>query len=186
MERTVIILALGALLTASGCMTYRYDGKPYKSESEALAVQKQRQEQALADIQPTKNPVHGTLRIYFIDQDTAPKVLVVGNTQGAAADYVLKLTYNSARFMRDAIEKRKIFDKVELKYGSGQYHEPEPDAYVLFFYAPSTTSQSWYFVGKRVPRTPVQFDLGESDLAKRFGYFMDTLETLARADGRKT
>lgn len=63
---------------------------------------------------------------------------------------------------------------------SGEHRRAEADAYVLYYYAPAASNQSWYFVSQRVPRTPVRFDAAESDIAERTLYFLDMLEYLAR------
>jgi hypothetical protein len=170
-----------------GCTPYLYNGKTYYSEGEAVAAQRERHAQALADIQPTDHPVGGVLRMYFVDRDTAAKVLteLAGDVPDAMANYVLNATYAKVQFTRDAIAKRKIFDRVELEYWDGEHHDPEPDAYVLYYY-PSLTHASWYFIGRQVPpRTPVRFDDAQSDLAKRTIFFLDTLETLARAESKR-
>jgi len=177
-----IFAAACALL--GGCMTYQYNGKSYSSEGDALAAQQQRYALALVDIKPTSHPVGGSLRMYFVDRDTAAKVLteLAGDMRGATADYLLNSTYEKVRFTRDAIEKRRIFDRVELEYSSGTHRNSEADACVLYYYAPASSNQSWYFISKQVPRTRVRFDDTESDLRERTLYFLDLLEYLARGD----
>jgi len=168
-------------------MAYPYNGSVYFSEGEALAAQRQRLSDALANIEPTDHPVGGVLRMYFVDRDTATKVLteLADDMPGATADYLLKAAYEKVRFTRDAIEKRRIFDRVELEYWDGEHHDPDPGAYVLYYYA-SLSHQSWYFIGKKVPpRTPVRFDNTQVNLAKRTIFFLDSLETLARAESNK-
>jgi len=182
MPRSAITLAaLCAFLC--GCVPYQYNGKTYYSEGEALAAQRQRHAQALAEIQPTDHPVGGVLRMYFVDRDTAEKGLteLATDIPGATADYFVSAAFEKVQFTRDAIVKRRIFDKVELQYSDGEHHDPDPDAYVLYYYA-SLAHQSWYFIGRRAPpRTPIQFDNAQSDLVARTIPFLDRLETLARA-----
>src|SRR5687767_4363995 len=88
--RAPISCAFLLLVALSACTTYKYGGRDFRSEQQALAYQQEHLSAGVNKISPTRNKVGGTLRMYFVDQDVARSKLITGNQASAAADYVLK------------------------------------------------------------------------------------------------
>jgi hypothetical protein len=179
--RVLTLFVLATVLAGCAASSYKYNNVSYHSETEALSAQQERFKVLIAEIHPVGNKVGGTLRMYFPDQDVGRQILVTGNKTSVYADYVLKARYADTKFIRDVIEKRAIFDKVDLRYSKGDHKSSEADADVLYYFGSTDGTYGWYFVGKRIPRTPVQFDSGAKG-ADRLEFFLETLEGLARAD----
>ncbi len=180
MKRLLVLII--TLLTAGCGMTYKYAGKDFTSEDAALAYQQSHLDAGVSKLQPSPTKVGGTLKIYFPDQDVARAKMITGNNQSTAADYVLKTVFADVKKLREALERRQAFDKVVLIFSKGEHQPAEPPNFVLYQYRQSTSVGSWYFVGSKVPRTPVTYDFGTTDMEARYRFFVETVESLAMAE----
>lgn len=182
--RNLVLLVVVA--TLAGCMTYRYRDEPYKSRAEALAAQKADIDSVLNGTERRPNPVASYARVIIPNKDAIfQRGLREGGSEDAR-DYVATVLYNSYRTTPDTIKKRNLFARLDVEETSTPDHlKPSPGVIIIYAYL-STDKKAggWYYISESTPRTPLQFETGASDLAKRWGYLLDSIEALAVSEKR--
>lgn len=112
-----IVFCFVLIIVMSGCGNqYRYGNQSYRSPEEGLAAQKNDLDSVMSKITPTDKKRGGTAAVVLPTLETyiALGVIKRGNPKPELIDYVGKTLAGSFRGMYDALNLRKIFDKVTL------------------------------------------------------------------------
>lgn len=174
------LLIATAFLT--GCMSFTYGGQKFSSEQEALAFQDKHLGAGVQSIQPATTKIGGILKIHVPNEEATRERGITGNKSGTAADYIIKSYVADQRKLKEVFERRGSFDAVELIFSNGQHQTPSPPNHVLYLYLESTTTLGWYYVGTKVPRTPVSYDRGTANMGERYKFMIESVESLAMAE----
>jgi hypothetical protein len=149
---------LVVLFCLSGCqapMQYKVGRETFSSKEEALARMDKVLDEIVSGISPTKTPSHGvaTVVIPTIERIQKTEIKFTGNMKEKqmreSLDYVSKTQDRQHEFMYRAIEKRQLFDKVNL------LRSPTPENasvgagdYVIYFDNPNSDLAQWFVKGK--------------------------------------
>jgi hypothetical protein len=166
------------LSTLTGCMTYRYAGDTFSSESDAAKAQARAHEQALASIQPTKNRVGGAARFCVPNKERIYAGTIGGNM---GREYVTKMLLNDIRFLHAALVKRNIFDQVTYVETQGEacLWQSGEMATVYFLMSADNKAGGYYFSSQAVLKEPVQYDSGATKLSDKVLHLLNSVEALA-------
>jgi hypothetical protein len=174
-------------------LMFKLGGETFSSKEEALARMDKKVDEALSGISPSKTPLHGTATVVI---PTIERIQRTGtkswgnlseNNKMESIDYVSKYTNKSLESTYKAIEKRQIFDKVNL------VHSPTPDDasagtgdYVIYYDNPSPGLDQWYVKGKdwASPR-PVNANKAIPGGTQRTASWLDDLEESIRRGAPK-
>jgi hypothetical protein len=179
--RSVCAVVCAAVLM-TGCATYRYGTQTFKRPAEALAYQDKTLSSGISKLQPSPLKVGGTLKIYYPNQDVVRTKTITGNSAGAVGDYLVAVSIADVKKMKEAFEQRKAFDTVELLYSQGEHRKAEPGTHVLYLYTESPQVLGWYYIGAVVPKSPIAFDRGTTDMTEKYRLFTESVESLAMAE----
>ena len=182
MNKALSALCVIAGLALGGCGTYRYDGQTFKTPGEALAHQDRVLSAGVQGLKPAQARIGSTLKIYFPNQDVIRAKTITGNPSAGGSDYLVSATVADVRKVKEAFERRKAFDSVELVFSQGEHRKAEPGVHVLYFYAESPQILGWYYIGTVVPKSPVAFDRGTADKTEKYRLFTESVESLALAE----
>jgi hypothetical protein len=106
---------LSALL--AGCVTYQYNGSSYHSSEEALAAQKQHEDEILAKITRLPSSINGTALVIVPSKATVAALGVTrkGNPDPALIDYVASTLFNDYSYFSKYLEASRAFSSVEAR-----------------------------------------------------------------------
>lgn len=173
---------LFAMTVLTGCTTFMYGGQTFNSEQEALAFQDKYLGAGVQAIQPASTKIGGILKIYVPNEEVTRERGITGNKTGTVGDYIIKSYVADQRKLKEAFERRGSFDAVDLIFSNGQHQTPAPPNHVLYLYLESTSTLGWYYVGTKVPRTPVNYDRGTTNMGERYKFLVESVESLAMAE----
>jgi hypothetical protein len=179
-----IVATCAVVLSLSGCMTYKYDGKTYHSKDEAVAAERAYYDRVLSEIKPLEAPVAQHARFCI----PSSQIVYERATHGGAAgrQYVAETIEIAMKYVYDSLQKRRIFTTVDFEWTNGDHVTPTSGEDVIYFYLPEPKTGGYYFLSDAVKRTPVTFDRGNPDPTGRMMYFLDSVQSLAsiKVDGK--
>jgi len=107
-------------MSCAGKIIYNYNNISYESPELALAAQQAEYNEFLSRVTPTKTPIGGsaTIVVPTIDYNEKNFVFFTGEPseemKKRMSHYVATRLFNGNRYEGEAIEKRRIFDKVSF------------------------------------------------------------------------
>jgi len=105
------------ILSLVGCAHYSYNNINYQTKEEAFAAQSQNQQEIQNQILPTKNKYDGNTLFVIPNLSTVKATAITkrGNPSEGSIDYIAQVTMLSFKNMGTCLEKRRIFNKVDIQ-----------------------------------------------------------------------
>ena len=181
--RTLLAICL-VIPFLAGCarITYRYDGQAYRSAEQALKAHQVSNDTLVAQIQPARNRVGGTLNFHVPDKNAILErgIRKTGEPRAEILDYVAESSSLTHRGLYDALVKRGSFDRVQLNFSGGEHVPSKPGEYVVYLFQPNAQTAAWFFSSDAVKREQLHFDTSKTDRAERIQYWLASIEALAK------
>ena len=182
--RTLLMFLMLAGLSACVPPTYRYGGVRYSTPAEALAAQKVRLDKVIDHTEKLPTPVAKHARVVVPNKEAILERVPIRARSPEGREYVATGYYNSVMLVPRVIRKRNLFERVEVvETATPEPLEPVPGVVTIYRYISyDARAGSWYYSSEAHPREPLNFDRGQSDLSKRYRYFLNRVEELAATE----
>lgn len=133
-----------------------------------------------SQVKPRTSPILDEGIIYILDRDTVLRLGVyTENTKSEAASFVSKVMYYGFSNVAKMIERRNIFERVQIIESDGSRKLADPDGRpVIYLHMPHKKASGWYYVSNKTDQTPLSFDMGNAKEFNRYYYLVETVEGL--------
>jgi len=174
-------LALLVVAAVLGCTpNYSYRGVQYSSPAGVLAAQERHLDSLLNGIEPRSRPVAGQARVVIPDK----KALLDRGVKPAGSpevrDYYASIFYNMVQFVPRAIEKRNIFERVEVQEtATPEFLPPARGIITIYRYVSSDADAGWYYSSETTPRARININYRTRDAAALYDSLLRNIEVLA-------
>ena len=182
--RPLLVFLMVMSLTACVPPTYRYGGVAYSSPAEALAAQQAALDKVVGNTEPLPTPVAQRARVVVPSKQAVLERAPLRARTQAGREFAATGYHNALMLVPRMIKKRNIFEQVEVvETATPEPLEPVPGVVTIYRYMSyDAKAGSWYYSSQAHPRAPLNFDTGQSERSKRYGYFLNRVEELAAAE----
>jgi hypothetical protein len=175
--------ALICILSLVGCARYSYNNINYQTKEEAFAAQSQNQQEIQNQILPTKNKYDGNTLFVIPNLSTVKATAITkrGNPSEGSIDYIAQVTVRSFKNMGTCLEKRRIFNKVdvqEVEY-TIQYAQENKSKYdaVIYLKLLGPSQSQWMMICKpKFIERPIFMDMSKALGVPRIISWLDNIE----------
>jgi hypothetical protein len=154
-RKCLLLLIPSLMLMSCAKINYNYNSVSYESPELALAAQKAEYDEFLSKMTPTRDPIHGSAIIVIPTVAYNEKNFVSftgfepsGEMKRKMADYTGTLLYNRNRYECEAVEKRRIFDKVTFASSDNPENSYFDEDFALLYFKKDGAGR-WFLKRKK-------------------------------------
>jgi hypothetical protein len=190
-QRALLLGILIAVAITNGCggTTYRVGQQMFTVREEAEREQVRQINTIISSISATGSPVIGNALVALptlehIEQHGIKILGPKASTSRDSIEYIKRTVMNSREFMFNAIEHRKIFDKVKLTHNYDPQTTPIGDYdFLIYLHNPDPSSEQWYIKAKgNGDDQPITMDKSKPNGLPRTISWLDSLEYIVRSN----
>ena len=176
----VLVMATAVL----GCTpNYTYRGVQYSSPAGVLAAQERHLDSLLNGIEARPRPIAGHARVVIPDKEALLERGVKPGGSAEVRDYYASVFNNMVQFVPRAIEKRHIFERVDVQVtATPEFLGPTPGVITIYRYVSSDENAGWYYSSETTPRARINMDFRVRDVARLYNSLLHSIEVLAEKE----